>query len=99
MATRVRLLASGVVEIQAAADRYRDDLVEDIASDIRRLAPVLTGALRRSVRVVKGPLGGKSRIWIGDVAAGVDYHLYQEYGTSKMAAQPYIRPSVFLVRS
>lgn len=99
MPTRVRLLASGVAEVQVAADRYRDQLSEDIASDIRRLAPVLTGALRRSVRVVKGPLGGATRIWVGDVAAGVDYHLYQEYGTSRMAAQPYIRPSVYLVRS
>jgi HK97 gp10 family phage protein len=99
MGTRVRIHAGGIASIQVAADRFRDELAEDIATDIRRLAPVLSGALRKSVRVDTGGPGGATRIWIGDAAAGVDYALYQEYGTSKMAAQPFIRPAVYLKRT
>lgn len=96
MATRVKINASGVVEIQAAANRYRDQLTLAIAEDMARLVPVLSGDLRDTIRTEFGP--AVARIWVGDVAAGVDYHLYQEYGTSKMAAQPYIRPAVYMWR-
>lgn len=97
MATRVRMYAPGIADVRAAASRYAGRLAEDIAADIERLAPVLTGLLRSTVRVEHG--SPVHRIWIGDVAAGVDYHLYQEYGTSRMAAQPFIRPAVYQVRS
>jgi HK97 gp10 family phage protein len=97
MATRVRLLASGVAEVHAAADRYAGRLAEEIADDMRRLAPVLSGALRATIRVEHG--SPVTRIWVGDTAAGIDYHLYQEYGTSRMAAQPFIRPAVYVRRS
>jgi HK97 gp10 family phage protein len=96
MATRVRINAEGVAQIQAAANRYRDQLTNAIADDMRRLVPVLSGDLRKSIRTEFGPM--VARIYAGDVAAGVDYHLYQEYGTSRMAAQPFIRPAVYLWR-
>lgn len=71
-------------------------LAEDMANDMRRYAPVEFGDLVASIRVEPGSL--IHRIWIGDVAGGVDYHLYQEFGTSVMAAQPYIRPAVYQKR-
>jgi hypothetical protein len=96
MATRVRLVAAGVAEVHREANRYAGELAEDIASDMRRYVPVLTGDLRSTIRVVHGdPV---TRIWFGDVAAGIDYHLHQEYGTSVMEAQPYARPAVYQVR-
>lgn len=97
MATRVRIYAPGMAELQAAVDEYRGRLAEDIADDMERLAPVLSGDLKDTIRVEHG--SPVTRIWIGDVAAGVDYHLYQEFGTSKMAAQPFIRPAVYRRRS
>lgn len=97
MATRVRIRAQGVADLQEAADRYAGELAEDMADDMRRLAPVLSGALKTTIRVEHG--SPVTRIWIGDVAAGIDYHLYQEFGTSRMAAQPFIRPAVYRKRS
>lgn len=97
MATRVRIIASGVADVQAAADRYAGRLAEEMADDMRRLAPVLSGLLRSTIRVDHG--SPVTRVWIGDTAAGVDYHLYQEFGTSRMAAQPFIRPAVYRRRS
>lgn len=93
MATRVRMYAPGVAEVQHAAGRYGGELAEDIAADERRLVPVLSGALRATIRVEHG--SPVTRIWVGDTAAGIDYHLYQEFGTSIMDAQPFIRPAVY----
>lgn len=97
MAVRVTISGAGVSQIQAAANRVRDRLTEAIAADSRRYVPVLSGDLRGSIRT---DLGGAAvaRIWYGDVAAGIDYHVYQEFGTSRMAAQPYIRPAVYQYR-
>lgn len=97
MATRVRLYAPGVVELQARADQLRDDLAEQIADDMRRFVAVLTGALRGTIRTVS--LLEAAQIWFGNIAEGIDYHLYQEYGTSRMAAQPYARPAIYQYRA
>lgn len=97
MSTRVILDQSGIQAVLLAGIRVRDQVTEEIADDVRRYAPVLTGDLRSTVRT---DLGGPavSRIWYGDVAAGIDYHLYQEFGTSRMAAQPALRPAVYQYR-
>lgn len=89
--------SSGYGDLRAAAIAYRDRLTEEMAGDMRRYAPVLSGDLRGTIRT---QLGGPAvaRIWIGDVAAGIDYHTYQEFGTSRMDAQPYIRPAVYQYR-
>ena len=52
-------------------------------------APVLTGNLRRSIAIVDGP--GPQEITIG---TDVEYAPFVEFGTSKMAAQPYLRPAI-----
>jgi HK97 gp10 family phage protein len=97
MSTRVILDRPGLIAVEAEsvdAARLAADLM---AQDMRRYVPVDTGELKASIRVEDIP--GGARISIGDVAAGVDYHLYQEFGTSIMAAQPYIRPAVYQYRS
>jgi len=86
----------GLGEVRAEAARGCLFIVEAMADDMRRYAPVLSGELVASIRVEPGAV--VHRIWIGDVAGGVDYHLYQEFGTSVMAAQPYIRPAVYQKR-
>ena len=97
MSVRTRPYRPGIAAVIDRAYAYRDRLAEDIAADSRRYAPVLSGELRASIRTVLG--GRVARIWWGDVAADVNYHLYQEFGTSRMAAQPYIRPAVYQYRS
>jgi HK97 gp10 family phage protein len=56
-------------------------------------APVDTGALKSSIDAEEkdGPLNW----WVHD---GVEYGIYQELGTSKMAAQPFMVPAVEAVR-
>lgn len=99
MATRVIIHEPGVIELQTAVDREVDtEVVEPITEDMKTMVPVLTGALKDTIRKDEHGGNGLHRIWFGDVAAGIDYHLYQEYGTSKMDAQPYARPAVYRVR-
>ena len=55
-------------------------------------APVDTGALKNSIGTER-----KSRFtyWVAD---GVEYGIYQEFGTSRMAAHPFMVPAVESVR-
>jgi HK97 gp10 family phage protein len=58
------------------------------AAGARRRVAVDTGRLRDSITVQETEHGWQ---WGTDV----DYAVYQEYGTWKMRAHPFIRPSVF----
>lgn len=80
------------------------DLGEDVAEDMRRIAPVDTGDMvstvrvrsfgsKRTVRVLAGGIPGKVTRRL------VDYVVYVERGTSKMAAQPFMRPALYRYRS
>lgn len=59
-----------------------------IVARARQLAPVRTGQLRASINA---EAQGETRFVIG---ASAPYATYVEYGTSKMAAQPYLRPAI-----
>lgn len=59
-----------------------------VEGDAKQLAPVDTGALRNSIHSEEGD--GLTAI----VADGVEYGIYQELGTYKMAAQPFMVPSL-----
>ena len=60
---------------------------EVCVSEAQRLAPVKTGRLRDSIRILED--GG------GYTVVGSDLHYapYVEYGTSRMAPKPYLRPA------
>jgi HK97 gp10 family phage protein len=63
----------------------------DIEARAKQLAPVDTGNLRNSITAEQqGTLA-----WI--VAVGAVYGIYQEYGTHKMAASPYLTPAFMAV--
>ena len=67
------------------------DAMKEIADELERLmekyAPVLTGALRDSIEALRR---GKLLVAIRMLY----YGFYQEWGTSKMAPRPFIRPAV-----
>lgn len=63
----------------------------DIEAGAKGMAPVDTGALRNSIQ---SSVGGLS----GEVTAGVEYAIYQEFGTYKMAAQPFMTPAADAAR-
>jgi HK97 gp10 family phage protein len=59
-----------------------------VEGDAKQFAPVDTGALRNSIETEEGK--GISAI----VHDGVEYGKYQEFGTYKMAAQPFMIPAI-----
>lgn len=64
------------------------DSSQDIAEQAQQNAPVDTGALRDSIEAEQSA----SLEWL--VHDGVDYGIYQELGTSRMQAQPFVVPAV-----
>jgi|SRR5690349_18198213 HK97 gp10 family phage protein len=66
--------------LQTGADR----LVETSKSR----APVVTGALRNSIQV------GEASPTSATVEAEVEYAGFVEFGTSRMSAEPYLRPGI-----
>jgi HK97 gp10 family phage protein len=64
-------------------DRWQDEWSDKLAEEMRRNAPIRTGALRNSIRTT-----GEG------VVVGVAYGAYVEYGTSDTAPQPYAVPAM-----
>lgn len=56
----------------------------------KRFVPVRTGALRDDITSEQTGTTGK----YGNLSGSLDYPIYVEFGTGKMAAQPYLRPSI-----
>lgn len=77
--------------LDAAITEMLYGLVEDVADDARRNAPVETGELQDSIH---GEVVGTE----GRVSATADHAAYVELGTSEMPAQPYLRPAVYKKR-
>ena len=71
-------------KIQKLLESKADELVEEMQA----VVPVRSGRLRNSIRKNVSP----GRVVVGPV--DVEYAAYVEYGTSKMKAQPYVRPSL-----
>jgi hypothetical protein len=95
---RVKLDAAGMVRLSRVVDaRLVHPVTDAVADDMRRYVPVLSGDLRSTIRVEHGH--GFGRVFFGDVGRGIDYHLYVEFGTSRMAAQPFARPALYQSRS
>lgn len=63
----------------------------DTERDAKTLAPVDTGNLRSSIGTDVTDTGSSVAAEIGPTA---DYGLFQEVGTSRMAAQPYMGPAL-----
>lgn len=90
--TEVVLDTAALDAILAKLPQKSEELVakgaENVLGKAKELAPVDTGALKAS-------LGAEKRgkfYW--EVEDGVKYGIYQERGTSKMRAQPFMCPAV-----
>jgi len=83
------------------AARVQPDVIDKGAYDwavaveerAKEIVPVDTGELQESIHVEKGDSSGEYR-----VVASAAHAKFVEYGTSKMAAQPYITPAWRQVR-
>lgn len=92
---KVRSRLSDVQSVTKLENRLAQALFEAghfLSNAARPYAPVDTGALRASIGVrpvmFHGVLHESTR-----VSPGVHYDIYQELGTYKMAAHPYLKPS------
>lgn len=64
----------------------------DIEADAKALAPVDTGALKNSISTdLEGD--GRNASMTAEIGPTVDYAIFQEYGTSRTAPQPFMRPA------
>lgn len=87
---------SGLAQIRVEAEATTvPRLTDAIYDDSQRFVPVLSGDLRASGHTEHH--GGTGFVIYGDDES-VDYATYQEVGTSKMAAQPYLRPAAYMAR-
>ena len=79
-------------KLAAGLDKNRADVLKAIGFEVeggaKQRAPVRTGALRNSIAT---EMQGDDAVRIGP---GVEYGIYLERGTSRMAARPYLFPSV-----
>jgi HK97 gp10 family phage protein len=81
--------------IRGALKKELNKALEDTAEVVRdtaqQNAPVDTGTLMNSIEMVLENLG----TYMAEAAVGTDLHYapYQEFGTYKMQAQPYLRPA------
>lgn len=65
-------------------------IVARVERDAKALAPVDTGNLRSSIHTTVSATARSAR---GEVGTDVHYAPYVEYGTSRMAPQPFIGPA------
>lgn len=72
--------------MQAAAQAAVAAEVNAVQADAARMAPIDTGELRRGI-------DGKADGTYGQVRTGARHSSFVEFGTSSMAAQPYMAPA------
>lgn len=65
-----------------------------IAARAQRIVPKRTWALHDTISAEASHMNGRVTATVGAGGGDVDYALYVEKGTSKMAAQPYLRPAL-----
>lgn len=93
-----RTLGNGGMAVIAAGMQSKlQSLVYKIAAlisaEAKHFSPVDTGRLRASIHIE--PLGPLEY----QICTNVYYAIYQEFGTSRMKAHPYMRPAAAKVRS
>ena len=94
---RIDLDRGGIAALADECLRHGADAALAMAVDATIFSPVRTGALRSSIGVDEVGRG----IWRIHAGRGLPdgRAVYNELGTSKMRAQPYIRPAVYQKRA
>lgn len=85
---RFKLDPGAEAAFEKMANEYiADTVLPKMVSSAKRAAPVDTGELRDSIHAETGSDGNF-------LVANADHAAHVELGTSKMAAQPYLRPAI-----
>jgi len=87
-----RALDKLAASLNMETDRVIASAAFQVEAEAKARAPVKTGAVKNSINTK--PIG-KCVYWVSD---GVDYGIYQEFGTHRMSAHPFMMPAVEKVR-
>lgn len=95
MSTHVRIFEDRLLDL--AADEVEEvvlDAMLDGVDGAQRLVPIDTGELHDGIRIVDEPHRDGSGVVGTYGVTDVDHAEPVEFGTERMAAQPYLRPSI-----
>ena len=87
-----RVLDALAAKLGMETERVIESAAFQVEAEAKVKAPVDTGALKNSIHTEEK---GRQTYWVAD---GVEYGIYQEFGTHKMAAHPFMMPAVEKVR-
>lgn len=93
---RVKVSAHAQKMIDETVDQTLDRLGKRVRENARRIVPIRSGDLRKSI--IAQQADGVLQVGVDVDVAGVDYGPFVEQGTSKAAAQPFLRPAVLQTR-
>lgn len=82
-----------IINVEAHARAGVKRVADRIAATARSLVAYDTGALHDTIHSTSVAIGHEAQVIAGDEEEGVDYAGYQEYGTYKMAAHPFMGPA------
>jgi HK97 gp10 family phage protein len=83
-----------IPDIENKFEDFKTAISLHLEAEAVKRVPVDTGNLKASI---KGDVEGDT-VWIGaGFTEEVNYAKHVEFGTSRMKAQPFIRPAVFVV--
>jgi hypothetical protein len=92
----VRIVNNRFAEIARGLAPLADEITEETLlralATAQQIVPIRTGALRASLSIRKESAGS------GILYSYLDYAPWVEYGTTKMAAQPYLIPALEAAR-
>tara|TARA_B100000700_G_scaffold110520_4_gene124545 strand:- start:1477 stop:1872 length:396 start_codon:yes stop_codon:yes gene_type:complete len=98
--TRIRITrVTDGAEIARQIEPKMANLGQAVASRMQRLVPKRSWALHDTIDTVTERSGAKITTTIGAGGGDVGYALMVERGTSKMGAQPYMRPAFAQTRA
>lgn len=87
-----RALDKLAASLNMETDRVIASAAFQVEAEAKSRAPVDTGALKNSIHTERKKAG---LYWVAD---GVEYGIYQEFGTHRMSAHPFMMPAVEKVR-
>jgi len=90
MAVRIVISGGAVPGLESALSEKMEIIVARVVRNAQRIVPVDTHNLQDHI---EGDVGLESGKVVGRVGTDVEYGIYVEQGTSRMAAQPWLRPA------
>lgn len=91
MATRVTISGSALARVASEGlDEVINEAMEAGVEMAQHLVPVDTGELHDGIEIIEFASNGRGSYGVTDV----EHAEHVEFGTEKMAAQPYMRPSI-----